>query len=188
MDLALVVLTAALVITTVVYAVYTAKMAAEMRETRELGIRPRLGLLIRPVDPNIGLIEIRSLGPGTALAVSVRLVQEPAAGQAERAWQAAVFWPGEKARLKPLPPSNASPSITIQTLADAQVRLRLDGSMLEIDGKHHAVKETFEVAPWWAAIREHQIYEADPEMVANRERKRTRSAVERIAERLASGE
>jgi hypothetical protein len=184
MELALVLLTAALVVTTLAYAVFTAKMVSEMRKTRQLSIRPRFGLLVRAVDPNVGLVEIRSLGPGTALHASLQLAQEPASNAEQRPWKAPVFSPGEKARLRPLAPADNSSGYSIQDLADAHVSLRLTGTMLDIDGNEHEVNEEFDAATWWGAIAPEQIFEADHEVLANRERERLRKAVERIEQRL----
>jgi hypothetical protein len=79
MDAALVVLTAALVFTTAVYAYFTWRMADEMRTSRLQALRPRLGLRIHPYSPLGGHLAIRSLGPGVALDVALEINFEPRA-------------------------------------------------------------------------------------------------------------
>jgi hypothetical protein len=76
MDWALLALSAALVLTTVIYAVYTAKMSAEMRSTRLLGIRPRLALDVDVLAVH-GILTITNVGQGAALGVDVALSFEP---------------------------------------------------------------------------------------------------------------
>jgi hypothetical protein len=56
--------------------------------------------------------------------------------------------------------------------------------MLDIDGNEHEVNEEFDVATWWGAIAPEQIFAADHEMTANRERERLLKTVDRIEQRL----
>lgn len=100
MDWALLALTAALVITTAIYAVYTAKMSAEMEKTRLLSLRPRLVLDVE-VDAPYGFVTLTNVGQGTALAVDLTLSFEPLGQQ--RPWRAFSLIPGERARFKPPP-------------------------------------------------------------------------------------
>jgi hypothetical protein len=94
MDAAIVILTAALVLTTAVYSYFTWRMANEMQKTREQTLRPRLSLYVRAYGPMGGFVALRSLGPGAALDVLVTLSFEPSGETRE--WRTPVFRPATK--------------------------------------------------------------------------------------------
>jgi hypothetical protein len=178
MDWALLALTAALVITTVIYAVYTAKMSAEMRSTRLLNIRPRLALDV-DVRGVHGLLTITNVGQGTALGVDVSLSFEP--GGEQRPWQAFSFLPGESARFKPAPAVPGSVELpSLAQLQEAKASVHLSGSMKDSEGNVHAVAEVLAFEPWWTAIGESgQLTSDEPAEKIARELEKIRKALEK---------
>jgi hypothetical protein len=178
MDWALLALSAALVLTTVIYAVYTAKMSAEMRSTRLLSIRPRLALDVDVLAVH-GILTITNVGQGAALGVDVALSFEP--GGEQRPWQAFSLLPGEQARFKPAPvvPGNVElPSLA--QLQEAKASVHLSGSMKDSEGNVHAVDELLAFEPWWTAVGESgQLASSEPAENIARELEKIRKTLEK---------
>jgi hypothetical protein len=187
MDIAVVLLTAALVVTTAIYSYFTWRMAKEMQETRVQALRPRLGLLVRPYGPTGGFLALRSLGPGTALDVSVTLRFEPS-GEA-RDWRTPVFPPGDEAEFFfPDTESGQAPDFTM--LEEHGVVATVTGSVLDVAGKSHQVDERLDVATWAKVLTSaHQRYDTEPADKIATELKKIRETfdkVRRVLERLLS--
>jgi hypothetical protein len=183
MDVAVVVLSAALVVATCVYAYFTWQMAREMRETRRQAIRPRLGLYIRPYGPTGGHLALVSLGPGTALEVAVTLRFEPSGETRE--WSAPVFAPGDDAEFFfPRVEKHQLPGFDELERQNAQVTA--SGSMRDVAGDVHEVSEHVDAAAWWklvSAAQQHYV-EAPVERVAS-EMKKIREALESVRSAVA---
>lgn len=184
MDIALLVLTGALVLTTIVYAYFTAKMADEMRESRELSVRPRLALDIHMLGPSVGMVELRSLGPGTAVDIAVMLAFTPP-GET-RAWRSPVFAPGQTALFDfPDPAEGAAAGHNMESLKEHGVRVALNGSLNDIEGREYLVEEALSVADWWSVVSAaDQLFRDHPTTVANREREKLRRVIEKAQKDL----
>jgi hypothetical protein len=144
MDIAVIVLTAALVLTTAVYAFFTWRMAEEMQRTRLQSIRPRVGLYLRPYSPMGGNLAIRSLGPGTALDVELAITFTP--DDDSRRWRTPVFSPGEEAEL--FFPGLREGTAGFKDLEERQTKAEVRGFMKDVVGHSHAVDEHLDVAGW----------------------------------------
>jgi hypothetical protein len=177
MDVAVVFLTAALVVTTAVYAYFTWRMADEMRQTREQTLRPRLGLYVRPYDPIGGHVALRSLGPGTALDVVITLKFEPS-GET-RDWRTPVFPSGDEAQF--IFPRNEEGRIPgFNALEAGGVQVSVSGSMRDVAGRAHDVNERLDVASWYMVVGEaDQLYAKTPLDEIASEMEKIRQALER---------
>ena len=185
MDFALVLLTAALVVTTIAYAYFTAKMVTEMRESRELSIRPRIALEVQMLSPTIGMVALRSLGPGTAVDVAVLLSFTPP-GET-RAWRSPVFVPGQQAIFETPPPVEGDLGHNMEALKKHGVTVVAKGSMSDLNGREYRIDETLSAADWWSVVSEsQQLFLTDVRAETNRELEKLRRAVEKIGKRLAS--
>jgi hypothetical protein len=183
MDVALVALSAALVVVTCIYAYFTWQMVREMKETRLQAIRPRLGLYVRPYGPTGGNLALVSLGPGAALEVAVALQFEPA-GET-RQWSAPVFVPGDDAEFFfPRAEKHELPNFDELERQNALATAR--GTMRDIAGNVHEVSEHVDAAAWWrlvSAAQQHYV-EAPGERVAH-EMKKVRETLEKIRSAVA---
>jgi hypothetical protein len=126
MDTAQLAVATALLIATAVYAYFTWRMAKEMRDTRRLGIRPRLAMAVDPISSFQGFLAVRNLGPGTACDVELRLTFEPE-GET-RTWTTPFLFPGEKVEFKP-PRRDGQTEFKLENLAREALVVRLEGSM-----------------------------------------------------------
>lgn len=177
MDAALVFLTAALVLTTAIYAFFTWRMADEMKKTRFQTVRPKLGLYIHPYSPLGGHVGIRSLGPGVALNVNLKLTFQPS-GES-RTWQTPLFSPGEDAQF--FFPNIANKLPGFVELRENQVQVNIEGSMLDVSGRAHPVDEHLNAGAWSEALGyENQVYAEPPLTKIARE-------LEKIREDLKAG-
>jgi hypothetical protein len=177
MDVAVLVLTAALVFTTAVYAYFTWRMVDEMQKSRLQTLRPRLGLHIHPYSPLGGHVALRSLGPGVALDVGLTLNFEPS-GET-RPWRTPVFPPGEEAQFFfPKIEGNQLPGF--QDLEKNGVIVNVHGSMRDISGHEHTIAERFDVAAWLEALgKENQVYDEPAADKIARELKKIRERLEK---------
>jgi hypothetical protein len=176
-EIALVVFTGALVLATTVYAYFTWRMAAEMRETRLQSVRPRLALYVRPYSPTGGHLALVSLGPGAALDVAVSLGFEPKGETRE--WSADVLQPGQEAEFL-FPHIEAGKPPGFDELEEHDVSASVNGTMHDVMGRSYPVSEHIEVGAWSRLVTtagQHYV-EPPPEKVA-RELKKLRETLEK---------
>lgn len=158
-------LTAALVLVTIYYALQNRRMVAEMRRARGLAILPKLALDFHRLGPTTVTLAIKNVGPGAALGVDVKVVWEPlAAGErTENRWRRNVLAPGEQADFMP---PGVGLSGNIDSLPTKYRRVRLVGTMVDAAGEKHEVSEVFDELPEWREVLgdAHQRFvAADPE-------------------------
>lgn len=177
MEEALVALTAVLVVTTAIYAWFTRDMAREMRQTRLLSVRPRVALDVVSLGPTAGTIALRSLGPGTALLVSVDITYRPSG--AVRAWQTPVFSPGESAQFFAAGASGAG-ELDFNKLAAQSVSVSVSGTMRDVLGTEHAIQDSVDPGEWWNVViqaDQRNVQRADERAVSELEK--IRKAIEK---------
>jgi hypothetical protein len=159
------ILTAALVLVTIYYAVQNRRMVMEMKRARDSTILPKLALDFHRLGPTAMTLAIKNVGPGAALDVDVRVVWEPVgAGQApEHRWRRNVFAPGEQSDF--MPPGNGLNG-NVDSLPAAYARVRLIGTMKDGAGNAHEVMEAFENLAEWREVlggARQRYVTADPE-------------------------
>lgn len=71
-------LTLALVLVTIFYAVQNRRMVGEMAKTRALAILPKLAVEFLHIGPNVMNVAVKNVGPGPALTVDIELTFDPA--------------------------------------------------------------------------------------------------------------
>lgn len=148
------VVAAALLGATCIYAFFTWLMAKEMRTSRLLSIRPRLALAVDPLSTFQGLLSVHNLGPGTACDVELKLTFKPHG--ATREWKTPFLLRDEKVQFKPIG-LDGEKEYKLQELAQASLVVRLEGSMLDIQGHRYAVADEVNIATWWdMALRSDQ--------------------------------
>lgn len=179
MDVAVVALTAALVMTTAVYAYFTWRMAQEMQTTRLQSIRPRLALYVRPYSQMGGNLALRSLGPGAALDVEVTITFKPE-GET-RQWRAPVFPPGEEAEFF-FPGFREGGNAGFKELEKREAQADLHGSMRDVTGNSHTVDEHLDVAGWskLTVLADQRYPRGRYEDVVASELKKIREALEKV--------
>ena len=158
-------LTAALVLITVYYALQNRRMVAEMRRARGLAILPKLALDFHRLGPTTVTLAIKNVGPGAALEVDIKVTWEPlgVGEQTENRWRRNVLAPGEQADFMP-PGTDLNGNI--DSLPAKYRRVRLVGSMVDAAGERHDVSEVFDDLPEWREVLgdAHQRFvAADPE-------------------------
>jgi hypothetical protein len=148
---AAVILTAALVLVTIYYAIQNRRMVVEMRRTRGLAILPKLALDFHRLGPTAVTLAIKNVGPGAALAVDVKVVWEPLATgeRTENRWRRNVLAPGEQADF--MPPGTGLNG-NIDSLPKKYRRVRLVGTMVDAAGEKHDVSEVFDELPEWRKV------------------------------------
>jgi hypothetical protein len=182
MDVAIVILTGALVLTTAVYSYFTWRMADETRKTREQTLRPRLGLYVRAYGPMGGHVALRSLGPGTALDVLVTLSFEPSGETRE--WRTPVFPPGDEAEFF-FPKDEAERIPDLKQLEEHGIQVRVRGAMRDVTGTSYDVSEQLDAATWAKVLVEaHQVYVKTPADTVASETKKIRETLEKIRRAL----
>lgn len=159
------ILTAALVLVTIYYAVQNRRMVAEMRRARGLAILPKLALDFHRLAPTAVTLAIKNVGPGAALDVDIKVIWEPltAGDCAENRWRRNVLAPEEQVDF--LPPGTDLNG-NIDSLPAKYRRVRLMGTMLDAAGEKHDVNEVFDELPEWRKVlsEAHQRFvAADPE-------------------------
>jgi hypothetical protein len=137
-DAALVALTAVLAVATLVYAGFAGWLAWETRETRRLSVRPKLGLRVVPIGPNNVMVAVRSLGPGVARDVDVKIQFTPVSEA--RPWRVDVFPPDEEIRFLP-PEVEGSRIWELSRLQELDVVVTLTGSARDIGGDLHQMDD-----------------------------------------------
>jgi hypothetical protein len=178
MDVAIVILTAALVLTTAVYSYFTWRMADEMRKTREQTLRPRLGLFVRAYSPMGGHIALPSLGPGIALDVLITLKFEPS-GETPH-WQTPVFPPGHEAEFF-FPKDDQERLPGFKEIEERGIHSSVVGLMRDVAGTSYEVNEQLDTAAWSRVLGEaNQVYVTNPADAVASEMKKIRETLGKI--------
>lgn len=142
------ILTAALVLVTVVYAWQNRRMVREMKHARDATILPKLALEFHRLGPNVVDLAIRNVGPGAALDIDVKTewVLTAAAESAPGArWRRNLLSPGEQVEL--FPPGDLGGNL--DSLPERFTEVRLRGTMVDATGAPHKVDESFPNLPEW---------------------------------------
>lgn len=172
LELALVILTGVLAITTAVYAWYTRAML-------RLSVRPKIALVIDPVGPNAVFVALRSLGHGPALDIEVELTFDPPGER--RQWRNEALAPGQQARFIP-PEVEGKHLIDLKALSGLDVHVRLRGTVKDLLGKTHSADDDLALGEWARVVEESgQEYFQEPLERSLRELERIRKALERNA-------
>lgn len=144
-------LTLALVLVTIFYAVQNRRMVGEMAKTRALTILPRLGVEFHHIGPAVMEIAITNVGPGTALNVDIELTFDPADATAPpntRRYRQNIILSGEQLLFAPPGDLNGN----LDTLPQTYRSIRLSGSMTDASGKTHRVDETYDDLSEWRSL------------------------------------
>ena len=181
MDIALLALSAALLSATVVYVVYTARMATEMRRARLLSVQPHLLLDISMLGPMYGMVSITNVGPGAAVDVDLSIVFEPVGER--RPWRALRMLPHESAEFGlPLFDQAIGSDRDIPTAAKAGATVSVTGSVADVYGTRHAIGQQISIADWWNVVVEaDQRFVEKFEVEAIRELTKLRKSLEVVA-------
>jgi hypothetical protein len=151
---ATVLLTAVLIGVTIYYAIQNARMVGEMRRAREIAVLPKLAVDLNFLGPMNAAVAVRSVGPGPALDIVVRLIYEPTNlddDPPERRWRRNLLASGE--RLEFFPPGGAN-ATNIDSLSVTYRAIALKGSMRDATGIEHTVDERFDDLAEWRQVLE----------------------------------
>lgn len=180
MDWAVLVVSVALVVATSIYAVFTWLMVSELRATRALSVRPRLGLSIRMVGPAAGYLGVTNVGPGTALDVDVTLRFDPVGEQ--RPWRALVMSPNERAEIALPTFEEGKSQFEIGAAAGAGAEVHMTGTTRNVYGEAERVEERISIAEWWNVVSEaDQRFVEEPTDQALKELKKARESLWKLA-------
>jgi hypothetical protein len=149
-----VLLTAVLIGVTIYYAVQNARMVGEMRRAREIAVLPKLAVDLNFLGPLNAAVVVRSVGPGPALDIDVRLIYEPTdpnADPSERPWRRNLLASGEQLEFFSTGGANAT---NIDSLSATHKAIALKGSMRDATGTEHIVDERFDDLAEWRQVLE----------------------------------
>jgi len=144
-------LTLALVLVTIFYAVQNRRMVGEMAKTRALAILPKLAVEFLHIGPNVMNVAVKNVGPGPALTVDIELTFDPADATAApntRRYRQNIILSGEQLVFSP--PGDLSGNL--DTLPQTYRSIRLSGSMTDASGKTHRVNETYDNLSEWRSL------------------------------------
>lgn len=136
-------LTAALVLVTVYYAVQTQLMVREMREARRLSVRPKLTIDLDPIGPGFALVKVLNVGAGACVDADLTLefVAKPGDRSSQtRRWRMNFIAPGEQHRFFP-PLDDKEQPLDIEPFTTEYERVRLTGSVRDVLGEAVVVEE-----------------------------------------------
>lgn len=186
-ELAIVLLTALLAAITAYYAWQNRQMVDEMRQSRELSVRPKLAMSIFMLGPTYGLARLVNTGQGPALHVDVTLAFHRRDGSAplERRWQSTFMPPGEVHDF--IEPDELGDIQTVEALAKACSEITVNGTMQSSLGTSLEVNETTgDLQEWFAmsAAAQH-VWEAEPRRKIPNELEKIRKELEKVNRSLA---
>jgi hypothetical protein len=173
----------ALVLVTIVYVAYTARMAREMQSTRLQNVRPRLGLDVDMRSGTLGELVVHNLGPGNALHLDVQIAYEPVGLTSD--WRAPMLVAGDRRQfwMPALEEGGRWPSM--EDVADAGIVVQLTGTLRDVYDAEHVVDEQLDLAAWWrTAVATHQRLITDPAVEAAEALSEIRHGVQRIPEAI----
>lgn len=170
-DVAIVVLTAALVLVTAYYAWQNRQMVQEMRAARAVSILPKVVVRWTYVGPGVGFPHITNVGVGAALDVNVELSFEPGGGF-KRRWRAAVLTPGDGSDFLLRAPGGFA---SLDDLTTAHETMHLVGTCRDALGAEHTIDESIEIRESW------QLTQAASERVKTDYQRKMADQLEAIA-------
>lgn len=170
-DIAIIVLTAALVLVTAYYAWQNRQMVQEMRAARAVSILPKVVVRWTYVGPGVGFPHITNVGVGAALDVDVELAFEPGGGF-KRRWRSAVLTPGDGSDFLLRTPGGFA---SLDELTQTHETMHLSGSCRDALGNEHTINETVEIRESW------QLTQAASERVKVDYQKKMADQLEAIA-------
>lgn len=183
MNWALLITSIVLVVATAVYTWHTRSMAAEMKATRLQTVAPQIALAMHAIGPTHSTIRLLNVGQGAACEVAVTLTIAPL--NDERPWRTPLLQPGEWADFY-LHNEETRDVMDMNTAQKRGVVASLAGVAFDIHGRRYEVRESIDIAAWWTdVVKSQQSYDDDPAVTANREREKTRKALEKVGNQLA---
>ncbi|MBI2690567.1 MAG: hypothetical protein HYX29_01285 [Solirubrobacterales bacterium] len=158
---ATVLLTAALIVVTIFYAIQNWRMAVEMRKTREAAILPKLALDFYRLAPVVVTTHVKNVGPGPAVDVDVQLTYVPLDGTIEpsnRRLRFAMLASGEGYDF--MPPGELDGNMN--SIPATYSAIELTGTLKDAAGRKHNVSERLDDLPEWRALLHEAVqrYEA----------------------------
>jgi hypothetical protein len=184
MDWALLVASLALVAVTVVYTWHTRAMSAEMKATRLLSVHPRLSIGVKMRSGVVGEIEIINVGHGPAIEPELTLTIP--ALEDKRRWRAHLLLPGESVGFMLESPGEPHKVVSMDEARELGVVVEIRGTVGDLYGTRHDVRDTFELAQWWSdVVAAQQRYRQEHEVIVERELKKLREATEGVKKELA---
>jgi hypothetical protein len=181
-ELAIVMLTALLAGITAYYAWQNRRMVDEMRQSREISVRPKLVISILMLGPTYGLARLVNSGQGPALEVDVALAfhRRDGSGSIERKWQSNFMPPGEVHDF--IEPDELGDIQTMEALAAACSEITVKGNMKSSLGTEVQVDETTgDLQDWFdmSASALH-VWEEEPRRKIPKELEKIRKELEKV--------
>jgi hypothetical protein len=146
----LAVLTAVLVVLTGYYAWQTRAMVTEMRNARQLSLRPKIVLDVELLGPTFGVIVLANVGAGAALNADLTLRFHRPDGEVgdERRWLEHVIAPGERHQF--LPPEGVD---YMDGFAEIYPRVAVEGAITDVFDERIAVTGEVFIAKAWDHLK-----------------------------------
>jgi hypothetical protein len=141
------ILTLALVLVTIYYAIQNQHMVGEMAAGRRQAVLPKLALGFHRLGPTIVTIAIKNVGLGAALSVDVRMIYDPLPGKDghEIRWRWPILAPGEQMDF--MPPVDLQESLN--SIPATYQAIRLEGTCTDATGREHEVEDEYgDLSEW----------------------------------------
>ncbi|MFP3881277.1 MAG: phage holin family protein [Actinomycetota bacterium] len=148
----------------------TQSTVQEMRESRQLSIRPKLALNVHMIDPDFGVITVTNIGQGTALDVKAKLELTFKDGASQtRDLLVKTFLSNERHQYLPKHPGKKEP-LEMEDFALTTTSVRLSGVMKDVYDDEYEVADDLDVWEVWSLMTraERRITE-DPLRTTSRE-------------------
>jgi hypothetical protein len=145
------ILTLALVLVTIYYALQNQRMVREMASARRQAVFPRLVLGFHRLGPDVLTVAIKNAGLGAALGIDVRMIYERLDGsdQKEVRWRWPILTPGEQVDFMP-------PGVDLQgnlnSIPATYRAIRLEGSCADATGRTHRVEDEYSELSEWREV------------------------------------
>jgi hypothetical protein len=120
----------------------------EMTKARSLSVRPKLAFDLMVLGGRVGLLLIRNVGNGVALRVALDISFDSGDSSDIRHWSEPSIVPGESHELK-LPEFALR---NVGTLSEKELRIRVGGSMRDVDDDEIRVEEDLHASEWWRNV------------------------------------
>lgn len=144
------ILTLALVLVTIYYAIQNQRMVGEMAAGRRQAVLPKLAIGLHRLAPTVVTIAIKNVGLGAALGIDLRMIYEPlAGGQAKEVrWRWPMLGPGEQFDF--MPPGELNNNLN--TMPATYSSIRLEGSCIDATGQDHPIQDEYEDLSEWREL------------------------------------
>lgn len=135
--------TIGLVAATCALGYFTLGLVQEAKASRLEAALPRLTFDVNPLDGSVGVLLIRNVGRGAALAVELTVTYEGPDDVVR--WREPSVVPGESHELNLPAPYLQDLSVALEH----PLAIRVAGTMRDVGGRRHDVSERLDVTEWW---------------------------------------